>query len=158
MAEIKEGPLSALALVMRHNCRFHPAAHRDCMLARRTAGKDLPPIRLQPGEEARISYQPVFDDFGITGPELARRQRVEQSGICNHQQRLVERADEVFAVFRIDCGLSANRRIDLRQQRRGNLHIAKTTTDEGRSKTSKISDDTTAESHDKVGALDACGN
>ena len=61
-------------------------------------------------------------------------------------------------MFRIDCGLSANRRIDLRQQRRGNLHIAKTTTDEGRSKTSKISDDTTAESHDKVGALDACGN
>ena len=43
------------------------------VLARRAACEQLPPIRLQPGEEASIPDQAVFDDFGIARAELARR-------------------------------------------------------------------------------------
>src|SRR5262245_65756119 len=97
MAEIKKRTLPALVLVTRYNRRFHTTAHRDRMLARRAAGKNFPPVRLQPSKEAGISYQPVFDDFGITSTELARRECVEQSDIGDDQQRLLECADEARA-------------------------------------------------------------
>ncbi len=75
----------------------------------RAAGEDVLPIRFQPGEERGVAEQPVFGDFGVTGAELARRQRVEQRGVGDDQDRLMERADEIFAVRRIDAGLAADR-------------------------------------------------
>src|SRR5262249_25432156 len=90
MAEIEQCTLPALALVTRYNRRFHTTAHRDRMLARRAAGKNFPPIRLQPSKEAGISYQPVFGDFGITSTELARRKCVERRATGDPQQRLLD--------------------------------------------------------------------
>ncbi len=81
MAEIEQRPLAALALVTRDDGGLHATAHRDGVLARGTACEQLPPVRLQPGEEAGIPEQAIFDDFGIASAELPRRQRVEQRGI-----------------------------------------------------------------------------
>ena len=40
---------------------------------------------------------------------IAGRQRVEQRGVGDHQDRLVEGADQILAVTRIDAGLAADR-------------------------------------------------
>src|SRR5262249_56648873 len=77
MAEIELRPLADFALVPANDRGLHAAADRDGVLARGTACKQLPPIRLQPGEEASIPDQSVFGDFGIARAELACRQRVE---------------------------------------------------------------------------------
>src|SRR5262249_1159138 len=70
----------------------------------------------------------------------------------------MERADEVLAVAGIDRGLAADRGIDLRQQRGGNLNIVETTADNRGGKAGEIADDTAAERHHHIGALDARGN
>src|SRR3712207_7534896 len=51
-------------------------------------------VRLQPGEEAGIAEQAVFGNLRIAGAHVARRQRVEQGRIGDHQDRLVERSEE----------------------------------------------------------------
>src|SRR5712691_6439727 len=109
MAEIEQGALASLALVARHGQGLGSTAGRDRVLARRTTRERLAPVGLKPGEEGRITDETIFDDLGIAGAELARRQGVEQRGVGNHQDRLVEGADEVLAVARIDRGLAADR-------------------------------------------------
>src|SRR5262249_44057481 len=133
-------------------------APRDGVPARGAACKQLPPIRLQPGEEASIPDQSVFGDFGIARAELACRQRVEQRGVGQDQHRLMERTDEVLALAGIDCGLAADRGIDLRKQRGGDLHIVETAADNRSGKAGKIADDAATERHHDIGALDARGN
>ncbi len=49
------------------------------------------------------------------------RQGLQRVGIGQHHFGLVERADHVLAERMVDPGLAAHRRIDLRQQRGGNL-------------------------------------
>ena len=71
---------------------------RDRVLARRAAGEHVLPVGFQPGEEAGIAEQAVFGDLGIAGAELALRQRVEQRGVGEHQDRLMEGADQILAV------------------------------------------------------------
>src|SRR5262249_18292934 len=70
----------------------------------------------------------------------------------------MERPDEVLAVVRIDCGLAADRGIDLRQQRGGNLDIVETTADNRGGKAGEIADDAAAERYHDISALDARGN
>ena len=73
------------------------------------AGEDVLPVRLQPGEERGVAEQSVFGDLGIAGAEFALRQRVEQRGVGDHQDRLMEGADQILAVAGIDAGLAADR-------------------------------------------------
>ena len=74
-----------------------------------SAGEDVLPVRFQPGEEGGVADQPVFGDLGIAGAEFALRQRVEQRGVGDHHGRLMEGADQVLALARIDAGLAADR-------------------------------------------------
>ena len=78
------------------------------MFARGAAGENIGVIGLQPGEKRLVAEHAIFGDFGIAGAELARRQRVEHGGIGDHQQRLVKRAEQIFALRRIDPGLAAD--------------------------------------------------
>ncbi len=158
MAEIEQRPLADFALVAADDRGLHAAAHRDGVLARAAACEQLPPIRLQPGEEASIPDQAVFDDFGIARAELAWRQRVEQRGVGQDQHRLMEGADEVLAVIGIDGGLAADRGIDLRKQRGWHLHIVETTADNRGGEAGKIADHAATERHHDIGAFDARGN
>ena len=85
------------------------------MFARHPAAEYVGMVGLQPGEEGGIAQHAIFGDFGIAGAELARRERVEHRGVRDHQHRLVKGAKQILALRRIDPGLAADRRVDLRQ-------------------------------------------
>ena len=87
------------------------------------AGEQVAPVGVEPFEEVGVAEQAVFHHLGIAGAELALRQRVEQRGVGHHQDRLIERADQVLAVAGVDRGLAADGRIDLGEQRRRHLHV-----------------------------------
>jgi hypothetical protein len=78
-------------------------------------------VGLAPDPEGRIVDQPIFGDLGIARQQLAPGQAIQHVGIGKHQPRLVEGADEVLAMTRVDAGLAADRGIDLRQQGRRDL-------------------------------------
>ena len=120
-----------------------------------TAGENVLPVFFQPGEERGIAEQAVFGDLGIAGAEFALRQRVEQRGVGDHHHRLMEGADQILAVARIDAGLAADRTVDLRQQRGRHLHIIEPAPHRCRGKAGEIADDAAAERDHKIAALDA---
>ena len=128
------------------------------MLARGAALEDLGVVLLQPGEEGFVAEHAVFGDLGIAGAELARRQRVEHGGVGDDQHRLVEGAEQILALRRIDAGLAADGGIDLRQQRGRHLHeIDAAAQDRGR-KAGEIADHAAAERDDEIVALDLRGD
>jgi len=116
MSEIEQGAVALFRLVARDHGGFRGAGFCNGFEPRRAAGEDVAPARFQPFEEIVIVDQPVFDDLGVTRAEFALRQRVERRRIGEHQLRLVEGADEILAMRRIDAGLAADGGIDLRQQ------------------------------------------
>ena len=79
-----------------------PASRRK---PRRRAGRISPPRR-SPARKSRAGSVPSSVDVG------------------QHQARLVKGADQVLALGRVDPGLAADRTVDLRQQRRRDLHEA----------------------------------
>ena len=89
---------------------------RGAARRRRRARSASAPFASSQAKKARIADQPVFHHLGIAGQHLAPRQGVERRGVGQHQARLVEGADQVLAVRRVDAGLAADRGIDLGQQ------------------------------------------
>ena len=128
------------------------------VLARRPAGEQVLPVCFQPGEEGGVAEQAVFGDLGIAGAELASGQRVEQRAIGDHHDRLMEGADQVLALGRINAGLAADRGVDLRQQCGGHLHEVQPAPDAGGCETGEVADNAAAESDDEVAALDTRGD
>ena len=120
----------------------------------RTAGENFLPVLFEPREERRIAEQSVFGDLGIAGAELALRQRVEQRGIGNDQDRLMEGADQVLALKRIDAGFAADRGVNLRQQRRRHLHKVEAASHARGSEPGKVPDHATTERQHKIAPLD----
>jgi hypothetical protein len=110
--EIEQRAVAGLALVAGDDLGLHAAAGGNGGLAGSAAGKHLLLVGVEPVEEHGVAEQSVFDDLGIAGTELARRQGVEQGGVGDDEDRLVERADEVLAAARIMAVL--RRRIDPR--------------------------------------------
>ena len=157
MAEIEQRPLAVLARVAHDDGGLRGAADRDGPVAGRAARHDGRMIGLAPVEERRVIDEPVFDHLGIAGAKLARRQRVENGGVGDHQARLMEGPDQILAVDRIDAGLAANRAVDLGEQARGDLHEAHAAPHDGGGKTGQISNDATAQRDHEIAALDAGG-
>ena len=158
VAEIEQRTLAGFALVARNDAGLATATHRNGVLACGTAGKDILPVLLQPGEERGIAEQPVFGNFGIACAEFPFRQRVEQCRICNDQNRLMERADEILALARIDSGLAADRRVDLRKQCRRHLHEIETAPGACSREPCKIADHAAAKRYDEIVAFDTRGD
>ena len=98
VAEVEERAVAGLALVAGNDRGLHPAARRDGMLARRAAGEHVLLVGIEPGEETGVAEQSIFDDFRIAGTKLPRRQGVEHCRVGHHQDRLVERSDQVLAM------------------------------------------------------------
>ena len=155
VAEVEQRPLARFALVADDDRGFGAAAGRDRVLARRSSCEHLAPVRFEPGEKPRVVDQAVLDDLGIARPKNASRKRVEQRRIRHHQARLVEDADQILALARIDRGLAAERGIDLGKQRRRHLNDLESAPHDRRREAGKIADDAAAERHDHVAALDA---
>src|SRR5450631_2796793 len=113
MAEIEQRALAGLALVTRNDAGLTAATNRDRLLARETTGENFLPICFQPGEKRGVAEQSEFRHLSITGAKFAGRQRVEQRGVGDHQNWLMECAEQILAVAGIDAGLAADRAIDL---------------------------------------------
>src|SRR4029077_13659801 len=154
VAEIEQRALAGLALVARDDPGFAAACDRDRMLTGRTAREHILPIHLEPGKETRIAEQAEFRKLGVAGAKLARWQGVEQRGVGDDEGRLMERADKVLAVPRVDRGLAADRGIDLRQQCGWHLHDIEPAAQDRRGKAGEIADYTAAERDHHVVALD----
>ena len=119
------------------------------------AGEDVLPVCFQPGEEVGVAEQAVFGDLGIAGAEFARRQRVEQRGVGDHQDRLVEGADQILAVARIDAGLAADRGIRPAPAAWSASGRIEPAPHRCRGKAGEIADHAAAERDDEIAALDA---
>ena len=76
----------------------------------------------QPVEETRVSDQSVFSDLGEPRPDLTRRQGRQHIGVGNHTPRLIKSADHILTETVINACLTANRRVDLREECRWDLH------------------------------------
>ena len=110
VAEIEQRAVALLGLVARDDGGLGFAAHRDGVAQLGAACEHRLPVRFEPGEEMRPVDQAVFDDFGIAGGEFARRQGGEAVGVGEHERRLMEGADQILAMRRIDAGLAADAR------------------------------------------------
>ena len=154
VAEIEQRALAGLALVAGDDRGLGAAGGRDRMLARGAAGEDVGVVLLQPGEERLVAEHAVFRHFGIAGAELARRQRIEHGGVGDDQDRLMEGAEQILALRRIDPGLAADGGIDLRQQRGRHLHEIDAAAQDRGGKAGEIADHAAAERDDEIVALD----
>ena len=154
MSEVQERTLSRFALVPADDRGLVPAARCDCFRAGAAARKNLVTFLFEPREERRVGNQPVLHDLRIASAELPLRQGIQQAGVGKDECRLMECADKIFAVTRVDAGLAAHRRIDLRQQRCRNLHKVDATPGDGGSEAGEIPDDTAAKSDYEITALD----
>ena len=111
-------------------------------------------MAFQPGEEVGHVDDAVFDDLGITGAEFAGDQGVEHARIGQHQARLIERADQVLSLGRVDCGLAADRGIDLGQQGRRDLNEIDAAQGQRRADARQIPDHAAAERDQRRLAVD----
>ena len=112
------------------------------------------PIRFAPGEESRIVDQAIFDDFGIAGPQLASVERVEQRGIGDDEQRMVEGPDQILLPGRVDGGLAADGAVGLGEQGRRYVDDRAAALEQGRGEAGDVADRATAQRNDRGAALD----
>ena len=80
------------------------------------------------------------------------------AGVRQHQPRLVEGADEVLALRRVDPGLAADRAVDLGEERRRKLHEADAPAQDRGGEAGEITDHPAAEGHHQVVAADLLGD
>ena len=156
MAEVEQGTAAGgFALIIGDDRGLGLNAALDRVGARvRIARQQRGGIGVAPGEEGGIVDQAIFDDFGIAGAGFAQGQAVERRGVDEDQGGLVEAADQILAGLRIDRGLAADRRIDLRQQSGGHLdEVAAAFQDRG-GKADQIADHAAAQRDDMVAAFD----
>ena len=78
--------------------------------------------------------------------------------IGNDQNRLMERADEILALARIDAGLAADRRVDLRKQCRRHLHEIEAAPGGCSREACKIANHAAAKRYDEIVAFDTRGD
>ena len=151
----------------RSPCSFSSATTTRALAAQLTAiasaragpaREDLPPASLEEFEEVPVADQAVLHNLGVAGAEFARAQGVESARIRQNQRGLMECADEVLAVRRIDAGLAADARIDLGQERRRDLDETHAPAKRGGAEAGEIADDPAAKRDHDVAPLDAGGD
>ena len=106
-------------------------------------------------QNAGVLNAAVFDDLCHAVTEGGIRQGGEQIGVDEHQLRLVECADEIFALRQVYAGLAADRGIHLCEQSGRNLTHAHTAQEGGCRKACHVTDDAAAEGDDEILAGDA---
>ena len=84
------------------------------------------------------------------GP-LPRRQGGQRLGVAQHGARLPEGAHQVLALGQVHAGLAADGRVDLGQQRGGDVHVGRAPVVGGGGEAGHVGDDAAADGHDHVG-------
>jgi hypothetical protein len=96
-----------------------------------------------------------LDHLGHAVAEFALRQRLQVRGVDKDKRRLVEGADEILALWRVDGRLAADGAVDHGEQRRGHLHVAHAAHERGSDEAAEVADDAAAEGDDDGVARDA---
>ena len=156
MAEVEQGALPGLALVGADDARLGAAALRHRAGLRGRVAREQPRgVLLAPREEAGVAEQPVLGHLGVAREQLAAGQRGQRVEVAEHQARLVEGADEVLALARIDRGLAADGAVDLREQRRGRLDEVDAAQQKARGEAGDVADHAAAQRDDQRAAFRA---
>ncbi|MNQ40957.1 hypothetical protein D3C85_546210 [compost metagenome] len=154
VAQVQGGTHACLFLIGTDHCRLGRTGTLDGigqgLLVQIAQAID---VVFEPGQERLITDQPVLDDFGQPGGQLARRQGIEAGGIDQHHVRLIEGADHVLAQRMVDPGLAAHRGVDLRQQRGRNLDEIDAALVAGGGKAGHVTDHTAAKGDHRGAAV-----
>ena len=159
VAEIEQRAVALLAFVARDDVGLDLARALDGMRQRGgIARQQLRGVRFQPVEELAVDDEPVLDDLGEAGAQLAIGQGAERVGIGEHRGGLMKRADEILAARVVDAGLAADRRIHLREQRGRDLHEGDAALVTGGGEAGHVADHAAAERDDAGIAREAVGD
>ncbi len=109
-------------------------------------------------EDGGIADHAILHCLEQTRAVFALRQGRQHVGIDQHRQRLMKRADKVFACLQIDAGLAADGRVNLCQQSCRNLHHRNATHESRREESADIADDSAAESEQYRVTICACAH
>jgi hypothetical protein len=95
----------------------------------------------------------MFNHLGHAGAKLRQGQGSQQVGVDDHQFRLFERADQVFALRQINADLAAHAGIHHRQEGSGDLHKGQAAQKGGGGKTGGIAHHPAAQGDDRAVAV-----
>src|SRR5712692_9751210 len=151
VAEIKQLAQASLAFVLADDFGLdrNRAHHRvaECIgIAREQAIE----IGFEPAEERRVADQAILDHLGDSGAQLALGQGLQGIEVGEHQLGLMKSADHVFPERMVDRGLAADRRIHLREERRGNLDVLHAALIGGGGKAGQVPDHSAPESDEST--------
>ena len=138
-----------LALVLLDHVGLEPAApgdDRDENL--RFSGPHRRGVRFEEGEELGVEDGAVLHHLGEPAEELALRERVEVGGVDPDAGRLVERDDQVLPLRVVDADLSADGRIDHRQEGRRDHEQRQAAVVRGGGEPGEVTDDPAADGDD----------
>jgi hypothetical protein len=156
MAEIEQGAIAAFVLVAGDDFGLDLARPLDRVGQRgRVAREQAHRIPFEPVEKFGIDDEPVLDHFGEAGSQLPIGQRGERVRVCEDGRRLVERTDEILSTGMVHSGLAAHGRIDLREQRRGDLHERDAALITGGREPCHVADDAASQGNDAGVAREA---
>ncbi len=95
--------VAGLALVARHDRRpWRGSSPRWRVRATGPPANRSRQLASSHSKKSGVAEQAVFHHFRIAGAEFALRQSVEQRRVGDHQDRLIERADQVLALTGVD--------------------------------------------------------
>ena len=101
-------------------------------------------VELELLEQGGVGRERDLHHLGEARRALARGQRREVREVGHDGARLMERADEVLPDGVVEAGLSPDRRVDHREQRRGDLHEAHAAQQARRREAREVADDPAA--------------
>ena len=104
-----------------HAARSTTSASAPDSTAAGSPGGDRRALGLQRREQPLVAQGGHLHGLGEGGAALPLVERREDGDVDDDRGRLVERADEVLALGQVDAGLAADRRVELRDERRRDL-------------------------------------
>ncbi len=135
------------------SCSTTSAFNRQlrAMTWRSTSGsRRLSPSRCDSRYSKNVAVEDhsVLDDFRQSRPVVPVGQSVERGRIDEDAERLMEGADEVFTLRMVDADLSADRAVDVGQERRGHLDEGDAAGVGGGREAGRVSHDAAPHGHD----------
>ena len=160
MPEVERDPTGRLALVgedhldLRPRRPFDDLRERPGLDRRRVAPRDCRALRFQGLEQALVAERGHLHGLGQGRTALPDIQRRQDRHVGEDRGRLMERTDEILALRQVDAGLAADRRVELRDERRRDLD-ERDAAEVGRGKESRrIAERPAAEDHQRLAPLD----
>src|SRR5215510_7571217 len=118
VAVVEGAAESAFAFILGDDVGFDSAGFLDCWNEDgRLLCHDRLGLARQTFEEIAARDHSVLDHLVEAGAELAARQRAEEPWVDDDERRLVERADQILAERVVDADFTADRAVDLCEQR-----------------------------------------